>query len=129
MKQIERLESGNRNGFAVVTRDELVGPATDDRGDVARTDECIEPHVRRFENGLDGRNYRDVIAEYAEVLDAVRLRLLERQRRRRRGRFEADREEVNLEIRILFGELQGVERRVDHPHVHTARLELQRCAF
>ena len=52
-------------------------------------------------------------------------RLQQRQRRRWRGRLEADGEEHHVAVRVLDRHPQRVERRVHHPHVGAARLRLE----
>ena len=104
------------------------GPRADDRRDVARADEAVEPQVGRVEQRAQRRHDRHVAAHAAEVGDALGLRALERQRGRGRGRLEADREEDDLAVGVLLGDPQRVERRVDHPHVGALRLGLEQRA-
>ena len=67
-----------------------------------------------------------MVAEDREVRDALGHRA--QQRRGDVGRcrrLEADREEHHLAVRVLAGDPQRVERRVDHAHVRALRLRLE----
>ena len=66
--------------------------------------------------------------EHAEVRDAQLLGPPHRHRVGWRGRFEPYREEHDFLVRILPGELQRVERRVDDPHRSATRPHLQEIA-
>jgi hypothetical protein len=46
----------------------------------------------------------------------------------RRGGFKADAEEDHLLVRILDGEFDGVQRRIDDAHVAAAALDLEQVA-
>ncbi len=63
-----RRSSGSKPETAIglfsFLRDPFIGAAADDGGDVAGADEAVKTHVGRIENGADGGNNRDVIAEY-----------------------------------------------------------------
>ena len=50
----------------------------------------------------------------------------QRDRRRRCGRLEADREEDDLAVGLGPRDCEGVERRVDHPDVGASRLRLEK---
>ena len=56
-----------------------------------------------------------------EVLDAIVIGLPDGHGVRGRGGFESDGEEDDLLLRIRFGELEGIERRVDDAHVARLR--------
>ena len=88
-------------GLCSSLRDPLVGPAADDRGDMARADEGVEPHVRRIENGADRGDDGDVIAEDGEVADALGLGAHQRQRGGGRRGLEADGEEHDVLVGIV----------------------------
>ena len=60
-------------GLRFVARNPLVGAAADHGGDVAGADEGVDAHVGRIENGADGGNDGDVIAEDGEIADAFGL--------------------------------------------------------
>jgi hypothetical protein len=97
-------------------------------GDVAGTDEAVEPQVGRVEQRAQRRHDRHVVAHAREVLDPLGLRALERQRGRRRGRLEANREEDDLALRVGLGDPQRVERRVDHADVGAGGLGVEQRA-
>ena len=67
LEDVERLEAGRHQGQAVLGRDEAVGPLADDRRDVPGPEEAVEAQVGRLEDGLEGRDDRDVVGEHAEV--------------------------------------------------------------
>ena len=128
LQDVQRLEAGDRDRLAVVGGDELERPRADDRRDVARTDEAVEPQVGRLEQRPQRRHDRDVAAHAGEVLDALGPRALQRQRGRRRGRLEPDREEHHLAVGVLLGDPQRVQRRVDHADVGARGLGLEQAA-
>ena len=101
LQDVERLEARDHDRPAVVGRDELERPRADDRADVAGADEAVEAQVGRLEQRPQRRHDRDVVAHAREVRHALGLGALERQRGRRRGRLEADREEHDLAVRVL----------------------------
>ena len=69
-----KMSSGSKPettmGFFSLAAIHSVGAAADHGRDVARTNESIEAHVRRIENGADGGDDRDVIAEDRKVSEA-----------------------------------------------------------
>ena len=69
-----------------------------------------------------------MVAEDREVADPVGAGAQQRDRRRRRGRLEPDPEEDDVPLGRAAGELERVERRVDHPHVGPTRLRLEQRA-
>ena len=96
LQDVERLEPGDHDRLAVVGRDELERPRADDGRDVPRADEPVQAQVRRLEQRPQRRHDRHVRAHDREVRDALGAGALERQRGRRRGRLEPDREEDDL---------------------------------
>ena len=72
-QDVERFETGDDDGLAVVARDELVRAAARDRRDVTRSDESVDAHVRRVEDRAHRGNDRHVVAEDREVRDAESL--------------------------------------------------------
>ena len=67
LQDVERLEAGRHQRLAVLLGHEPVGPVADHRRDVAGPEEAVEAEVGRFEDGLDRRDDRDVVAEDREV--------------------------------------------------------------
>jgi hypothetical protein len=128
LEDVERLEAGNHDGLAVVGGDELERPRADDGRHVPRADEPVQAQVRRVQQRAQRRHDRHVAAHAEEVLDALELRALERQRGRRRGRLEPDREEHDVAVGVRLRDPQCVERRVDHPHVGALGLGLEQRA-
>src|SRR4051794_18744313 len=110
LQDVERLEARHHERLAVVRGDELERPRADHGRHVPRPDEAVEPQVRRVEQRAQRRQDRDVVAQAAEVGDALEARPLERQGGRRRRRLEADRQEDDLAIRVGLREAQRVER-------------------
>ena len=96
MQDVDRLERGDDDRFAVVARDEVVGPRPDHGRDVSGCDKGVDLDSRRREDRLERRADRDVVAEGAEVAHALLARTQERDCGRRRRRLEADREEDDL---------------------------------
>ena len=74
LQNVQRLEAGDDDRFAFVLGNPIVGPAADDRGNVAGADKAVEAHVRRIQNRADGGNDGDVIAEHGEILQAFGFR-------------------------------------------------------
>ena len=71
LQDVEGLEAGGDQRPAVLLGHELVGPVADDRRHVAWAEEAVEAQVGRVEDGLEGRDDGDVVAEEAEVGDAL----------------------------------------------------------
>lgn len=80
LENIQRLESGDRDRFVFIFGDPFIGPATDHRRYVAGTNEGVDAHVGRIEDGANRRNDRDVVAEYGKIVDALCLRSHQRKR-------------------------------------------------
>jgi hypothetical protein len=117
LQHVERLEARHDDRLLVVGGDELERPRTHHGRDVARADEPVESHVRRVEQRAQRRDDRHVAAHAREVRDVLNLGPLQRERRGGRGGLEPDREEDDLLVRVLLGNPEGIERRVDHAHV------------
>ena len=64
-----------------------------------------------------------------KLRDALGPGLQQGERGGRRGRLEADGEEDHLPVRVLDGDAQGVERRVDEPDIGPLGLGLQQVAL
>ena len=127
LQQIERFETGNGDRLAVMPGNEIVGPRADHHADMAGPDKSVQPQVGRIEDRLDRWNDRDVIAEQREVACPLGTRLDQRHRRARHRGFEAEAEEHHLPLRVLAGQRQRVQRRIDHPHVGALGLRLQQA--
>ena len=127
LQDVERLEPGDNDRQAVALRNPAIGMGPDHGRDVTRTDETVEPHVGRVENGLDRRQNRDVVAEHGEVQQSLVPRAEHGDGGGRRGGLEADGEEDDVAVGVADGELQGVERRIDHPHVGAGRLGIEQA--
>ena len=120
---------GDHHWLSVHLGDEPVRPYPHHGGHVARPEEPRQPQVGRFQDRLDRRDDRDVVAEHAEVLHAERARPHQRHRGGRRRGFEADREEHDVTIGVVDRDLECVERRVHESHVGAARLRLDEVAL
>ena len=125
LEDVERLEAGDHHRLAVVGGDELERPRADHRRHVPRPHEAVEAQVGRLQQRPQRRHDQHVVAHAREVAQALRLRALQRERGGGGRRLEADREEHHLAVRVLAGDAQGVERRVDHPHVGALGLRLE----
>src|SRR5579859_193100 len=128
LQHVQRLETGNDNGFPFVHGDPFIRTAADHCRNVSRPDERIQPHIGGVENRADGRNDGHMVAEDRKVLDALGPGANERKRCGWRGGLEADGEEHNMFVRIGPGQLQRVRRRVHDANIGAARLVLQRAA-
>jgi len=69
-----------------------------------------------------------VVAKDREIRNTKFFGAQQRQRGRRRRRFETDGKKANVTIGFVLRDAQGVERRVDHANVGSAGLKLERCA-
>jgi hypothetical protein len=129
LQNVERFETGDGYGGAVVARDELVGCAADDGRDMAGPDKRVEAHFRRIEKRTHGRDDCDVVAEDGEVLDSFALCPLNCERGRRSRRLEADGEKDHLAVGIFAGNAESVERRIDHADIRALRFDFEQAAF
>ena len=68
-QDVERFESRDYHGPLECVGDELIGAAADHGGDVTGAKEPIEPQVGRIQNGVDGGDDRDVVAEDGKIGD------------------------------------------------------------
>ncbi len=89
--------------------DPFVGAAANHRRDVARADETVEPHVRRIENGADGWNDGDVVAEDGEIVQPSAFARMQRECGGGRGGFKADGEEHHVLFRIVARSFRASE--------------------
>ena len=89
---------------------EPVGPVADDGRHVAWAEEPVEAQVGGLEDGLEGRDDRDVVAEHGEVLDVRWRALSTRDRGGGGGGLEPDGEEDDFLVGVGLGDAQGVER-------------------
>ncbi len=128
-QDVQRLESRDHHRFSVHLGDEPIRPNPHHRGHVARPEEPRQPQVGRLQNGLDRRNDRDVVAEHAEVLHAERTRPDQRDRGGRRRGLEPDREENDLAVGVVDGDLERVERGVHESHVGAAGVGLDQVSL
>ena len=125
LEQIERLKARHHDRHAVLGRDRLVlGPAHD-RTNVTGREKRLNLACRRVEDRRHRRRHQNVADEHAEVAEAEFRGLPDRHRVGRRSRFEADREEDDLPVRVRHSDLHGVQRRVHDPHVRATSLERQ----
>src|ERR671917_22218 len=125
LQDVQGLEAGYHARLAVVYGHELVGPAPDHGGYVPRPYKRVEPEVRRVEQRPHRRHYGDVVAEDREVLQALLLGPLQRERGRGRRGLEAYGVEDHLAVRVLARDAQGVQGGVDHPDVGALGLDLE----
>ena len=74
-------------------------------------------------------NDRDVIAKQREVFDPFFFRAQHSECSAGHGCLEAQCKEDDLPVRVLFGDLQRVEGRVDHAHVGAIGFGLEQAFF
>ena len=123
LQNIDRLEAGDGDRFAVFLGEKLIRLTADHDRDMRRPEEAVDldgaelAHRRRLEDGRDRRGGEHVIAEHREIRQALLGGGLDRQRGRRRRGLETDGEEDDLALRVGFGELHRVERGIDHADV------------
>src|SRR6266508_6342273 len=128
LENVQRLEPGHNHGFAVIAWDELIRPAADHRRNVTWANEAVQPQVRRIEDRLDGRDDGDVIAEDREVLESLGSGAEHGHSRGRRRSLEADRHEYDALVWVLAGDLQRVQRGINHADVGTLCLRVEEGA-
>src|ERR1700761_718348 len=96
---------------------------------MTRSNEAIEAHVWRIEDGPNCGDDSDVIAKDRKVMDVFTLRSHERQRSRGSGGFKPNRKEDDMPIWIFARDLQRICRRIYDADVGPASLVLKRAAM
>src|ERR1700729_1741474 len=71
LEQIQRLEARGNDWLTLIPRNPLIRPTTDHRRDMSRSNESVETHIWRIEDGPDRGDDRDVIAEDRKITDAL----------------------------------------------------------
>ena len=107
--------------------DKPVWPRADHHAHMSRPQKSVDLKLGAVENGLDGRDNGDVVAEQRKIVDALALRLENRERRRWHRSFESEPEEDNLLLRIKAREFERVEGGVDHAHISASGFRLQQA--
>src|SRR5438093_6449974 len=79
--------------------------------------EADQAEIRRVEDGLDGWEDNDMIAEDREVFDSLLSSLQDRQSRGWRRGLKPDGHEDHLFVWVLPRYLQGIKRRIHHANV------------
>src|SRR5581483_12439063 len=92
-------------------------------------DKTVQPQVRRIKDSLDGGDNGHMIAEDRKILDPLRSRPQQGDRRRGGCRLKADREEDYLAVGVLAGQLEGIERRIDKTHICPFGFSIEQTAF
>jgi len=128
LEQIQRLEARGDDWLTFIPRYPLIRPATDHRRNMSRSNESVETHIWRIEDGADRGDDRDVIAEDRKIADALSFRANERQCSRWRRRLESDRKEYNLSLWIFLRQLQCIRGRVHDTHIGPSGLVLEGAA-
>src|ERR1700720_4685717 len=105
--------------------DKPVWLRADHHAHMSRPQKSVDLKLGAVENGLDGRDDGDVIAEHRKIVDALALRLENRERRRWHRGFESDPEEDYLLLRTEAGEYGRVEGGIDHAHIPPFAFRLQ----
>jgi hypothetical protein len=126
-QQIDRLESGHDDRHAVGSHQRLVGVVAHHRAHVPRRQKTLHAALGRGQQRFHCRLHADVGHDQAEVLQAQLGRLQHGQRRGRRRGLEADGKEDDLAIALAASQLDGVQRRIDRPHVAPCRARLQQA--
>src|SRR3984957_6579067 len=96
---------------------------------MAGTDEGVQPHIGRIQDGADGGNDSHVVTEHGEVSDALGLGAHYRKRGGWRGRFKTNGEKHDVLGGIEPGQLQRIGRGVYDPNIHTSGLVLKWAAL
>ena len=117
LQEVEGLEAGDHDRDAVLRADRLVVAVAGDGADVAGGEEALDLDPVRGEQRLEGGRHQHVRDEGGEVREALRLRPVDGHGVGGGRRLEPDREEDDPAVRVLPGEAQRVEGRVDDPHV------------
>ena len=104
----------------IVAGDKAVGVSANHHADMARREERVDAVIRLIQQAAQGRNQRDVLAEKEEILDVLRLRLLQRNGGGRHGGFKAQTKEHHFARRILLRQLEGVHWRIDDTNIRAA---------
>jgi hypothetical protein len=94
---------------------------------MAGAEKSVDLQIGRIEDGLDGRDDRDVVAEQREVAHAHRFCMQHGHRSARHRGLEAQPEEHHLLLGILLRQLQRVERGIDGAHIGAFGLGLQQA--
>ena len=105
--------------------DRLIFPRAHHRAHVTGGQESLHDVLGRVEHGANRRRHQHVRHEHREIVQSQALRLHHRHDVGRRGGLKTDREEHDLPVRMLLGHRDGVQRRVDDPHVAAGRLDRQ----
>src|ERR1700731_2297528 len=107
--------------------DKAVWLRADHHAHMSRPQKSVDLKLGAVENGLDGWDDGDVIAEQGKIVDALALRLENRERRRWHRGFEPEPEEDNLLLRIEAREFERVEGGIDHAHISAPGFRLQQA--
>ena len=117
LEQVERLEACDDDGHAVLFGDGPVLLVAHHGADVAGREKPLDAREGRGEDRLDGRRHEDVGDEYREVGYVLLFGLEDGHGVGGCGGLEAHGEEDDLPVGAVAGDLEGVQRGVNHSHV------------
>ena len=124
LKDVQRFESRDDGGFVVLCGQKVKSLRAHDRGNMPRRDEAVNVGVAAVDERLEWRFDGNVVAEHREVGHVAYAGSLQRCCGGGRGGFEADAKEDDFLGGVFFGELEGIEGRVDEADVGTPRAGL-----
>ena len=84
---------------------------------MASRQECLNPAIRRGQQGFHGRRHPHMADQQREIPQPGLPGLKDGHGGSRRGGLETDGEEHHLPVGILAGNLQGIQRRIQRPHL------------
>ena len=119
LQDIEGLKARHDNGHVILRGDGDIFLEAHHGADVAGGEEALHAAVGGTQDGLDGRRHQHMRDEQGEILEPLLGGLIDGHRGRGGGGLEADGEEDDFLGRVLFGELNGVHRRIDDADITT----------
>src|SRR6185437_11043852 len=126
LQQVERLKSGNHNWLMLIPGNPFIRPAADDRGDVSWTDKSVQAHVGRIENGPNGGDDGDVIAEYRKVSYALGFGPHQGQGSGGRSGLKSNGKKHHVLVRIGARQFERIGWGINNPNINATRLMFQR---
>ena len=119
VQDVDRLEAGHNDWDVVLGRQRLILPVTHHGADVSRGQEAIHLHIRRVHQGSNGSRDSDMRDQHGKVGQSPGLGLQHCHGIGRGCRLEADRKENDGFIRVIFGDLERIQRRVNNANIPT----------
>ena len=91
----------------------IIGMEASHHADMAGDDQAIQMLSRLLQERLERWKQRDMVAEDGKILDPLSPCLQQRGCGCSSDGLKTNRKEYNLSLRMLLGELQGIQRRRD----------------